>query len=97
MLLFTLRGHKGPIADIDVNYDNTLLITASNDPNVSVWKLENGEHLFMTKIHTQTMTVAKVSKRENKFFKKLVANKQFLACSSENSMQMNNEFSPNFF
>jgi len=42
VLVCTLRGHAGVVADIDVSADNSLLATASGDGDVRVWGLRDG-------------------------------------------------------
>jgi len=42
VLVCTLRGHAGVVADIDVSSDNSLLATASGDGDVRIWGLRDG-------------------------------------------------------
>ena len=42
ILVCTLRGHTGVIADIDVSSDNSLLATASEDGDCRIWGLKDG-------------------------------------------------------
>ena len=42
VLVCTLRGHAGVVADIDVSADNSLLATASGDGDVRIWGLRDG-------------------------------------------------------
>ena len=42
VLVCTLRGHAGVVADIDVSSDNALLATASADGDVRIWGLKDG-------------------------------------------------------
>lgn len=42
VLVCTLRGHAGVVADIDVSADNALLATASGDGDVRIWGLRDG-------------------------------------------------------
>ena len=42
ILVCSLRGHAGVVADIDVNSDNSFLATASEDGDVRVWGLKDG-------------------------------------------------------
>ena len=39
-LLATFRGHSKEICDIDVNFENTLVASASLDKKVRVWNLK---------------------------------------------------------
>ena len=43
VLALTLPGHNNVITDLDVNCDNLLLASASEDGTVRIWGLENGE------------------------------------------------------
>ncbi|KAL7551928.1 hypothetical protein ACHAWF_015148 [Thalassiosira exigua] len=42
VLVCSLRGHAGVVADIDVSADNSLLATASGDGDVRIWGLRDG-------------------------------------------------------
>lgn len=42
ILVCSLRGHAGVVADIDVSSDNSLLATASGDGDIRVWGLKDG-------------------------------------------------------
>ena len=42
VLVCSLRGHAGVVADIDVSSDNSLLATASGDGDVRIWGLRDG-------------------------------------------------------
>lgn len=42
VLVCSLRGHAGVVADIDVSSDNSLLATASADGDVRIWGLRDG-------------------------------------------------------
>ena len=46
LLLVTLRGPCQPISDIDVNYENTLLVAGSNDKKVRLWNLRTTELIY---------------------------------------------------
>ncbi len=39
-LLATFRGHSKEICDIDINFENTLVASASLDKKVRVWNLK---------------------------------------------------------
>ncbi|KAL9106440.1 MAG: hypothetical protein Q9227_008528 [Pyrenula ochraceoflavens] len=42
-LYLTLYGHKLPVLDMDISYDNKLIVTCSADKNVRVWGLDFGD------------------------------------------------------
>jgi WD40 repeat protein len=39
----TLKGHLGPVSDIEISSDNTKVITSSADGSVKVWDIETGQ------------------------------------------------------
>ena len=52
ILVCTLRGHTGVIADIDVSADNALLATASEDGDCRIWGLKDGCPVAILRGHT---------------------------------------------
>jgi len=42
----TYNGHNGAVWSLDVNYDSTLLLTASADMSTKLWDAETGKELF---------------------------------------------------
>lgn len=52
ILVCSLRGHAGVVADIDVNSDNSFLATASGDGDVRVWGLKDGWPVAILRGHT---------------------------------------------
>jgi len=53
VLVCTLRGHAGVIADIDVSADNAMLATASGDGDVRVWGLRDGSPIAILRGHRE--------------------------------------------
>ncbi|KAL7463577.1 hypothetical protein ACHAXS_003932, partial [Conticribra weissflogii] len=53
VLVCTLRGHAGVIADIDVSADNAMLATASGDGDVRVWGLRDGSPIAILRGHKE--------------------------------------------
>lgn len=51
-LTATLRGHSAEIADLAVNYENTLLATGSCDKTVRVWCLKSCAPVAILQGHT---------------------------------------------
>jgi WD40 repeat protein len=52
ILVCSLRGHAGVVADIDVNSDNSFLATASGDGDIRVWGLKDGWPVAILRGHT---------------------------------------------
>lgn len=52
ILVCSLKGHAGVVADIDVNSDNSFLATASGDGDVRVWGLKDGWPVAILRGHT---------------------------------------------
>lgn len=38
---YTLKGHLNQVTSLDVNKDNTLIISGSDDETIIVWSLKN--------------------------------------------------------
>ncbi|KAJ3338810.1 signal transducing kinase of the PAK [Gonapodya sp. JEL0774] len=49
-IIHTLRGHTSEIIDLAVNYENTLLASASNDDTIRIWHLKTGEPATVLRI-----------------------------------------------
>lgn len=64
-LLATLRGHAAEISDMTVNFENTLLASASCDKIVRVWCLRTCAPVAVLQGHTASITSIQVC--EHKF------------------------------
>lgn len=42
-LFVELYGHNLPVSDMDISYDSTMIITASNDKTIRIWGLDYGD------------------------------------------------------
>lgn len=62
VLVCSLRGHAGVVADIDVSSDNALLATASGDGDVRVWGLRDGWPVAILRGHTGGANMVRVLK-----------------------------------
>ena len=38
-LIYTFLGHKMPVNDVDINHDNTYILSASSDKTINIWYL----------------------------------------------------------
>ena len=65
VLALTLRGHNGVITDLDVNCDNLLLASASEDGTVRIWGLEKGEIVAVLRHVKSNPTVAAAAATNN--------------------------------
>ncbi len=64
-LLATLRGHAAEISDMTVNFENTLLASASCDKIIRVWCLRTCAPVAVLQGHTASITSIQVC--EHKF------------------------------
>ncbi len=64
-LLATLRGHAAEISDMTVNFENTLLASASCDKIIRVWCLRTCAPVAVLQGHTASITSVQVC--EHKF------------------------------
>jgi hypothetical protein len=61
VLVCSLRGHAGVVADIDVSSDNSFLATASGDGDIRVWGLKDGWPVAILRGHTGGANMVRVS------------------------------------
>lgn len=67
-LLATLRGHAAEISDLTVNFENTLLASASCDKIIRVWCLRTCAPVAVLQGHTASITSIQVCERTQIFF-----------------------------
>ncbi|GAA6104895.1 bromodomain and WD repeat-containing protein 3, partial, partial [Tachysurus ichikawai] len=60
-LLATLRGHAAEISDMAVNYENTLIASASCDKVIRVWCLRTCAPITVLQAHTASITSVQFS------------------------------------
>ncbi len=72
-LLATLRGHDKEISDIDINFENTLLVSGSCDKTIRIWNLKTTETTTVLQGHSAMVTSVEV--RDNPICKRLTAYK----------------------
>lgn len=63
-LLATLRGHSAEISDMTVNFENTLLASASCDKIIRVWCLRTCAPVAVLQGHTASITSIQVGMRQ---------------------------------
>ena len=56
----TLRGHSKEISDLDVNFENTILASASYDKKIRIWNIKTAENTEVLLEHIQVITYVKV-------------------------------------
>eukprot|EP01090_Pellita_catalonica_P019434 TRINITY_DN6615_c0_g1_i1.p1 TRINITY_DN6615_c0_g1~~TRINITY_DN6615_c0_g1_i1.p1 ORF type:complete len:379 (-),score=65.26 TRINITY_DN6615_c0_g1_i1:40-1176(-) len=61
-------GHEGAIPDFDITRDSNLLITASQDESVRLWRVETGETLFVWPTSGQRGQSVSFNYGETQFF-----------------------------
>lgn len=59
-LLATLRGHSAEICDMAVNYENTLIASASCDKTIRVWCLRTCAPISVLQAHAASITSIQV-------------------------------------
>jgi bromodomain and WD repeat domain-containing protein 1/3 len=59
-LLATFRGHSKEICDIDINFENTLVASASLDKKVRVWNLKTTKMECVLHGHQSGINATKV-------------------------------------
>lgn len=59
-LLATLRGHSAEICDMAVNYENTLIASASCDKTIRVWCLRTCAPIRVLQAHAASITSIQV-------------------------------------
>ena len=47
----TIEGHTDMISSLDINKDDTKLVTGDRDAKVILWDIETGKELFCKKEH----------------------------------------------
>lgn len=60
-LLSTLRGHAAEISDMTVNYENTMIASASCDKIIRVWCLRTCAPVAVLQGHTASITSIQVA------------------------------------
>ena len=60
VLMATLRGHQKEICDLDVNFENTLLASASYDKKIRIWNIKTTENTEVLLEHIHILTCVKV-------------------------------------
>lgn len=70
-LLATLRGHAAEISDMTVNFENSLLASASCDKIIRVWCLRTCAPVAVLQGHTASITSIQVCERTQVFLYKV--------------------------
>jgi hypothetical protein len=55
VVLYTLKGHEGPVNSVSFSPDGTRIVSGSNDATIKLWDAATGEELRTLKVHENSV------------------------------------------